>query len=251
MPIAPYDIFTQSELTPTMFPERMLKASLPVAANLHMAKGTVVGVVTSAAQNDVQTLSQASATGGTFTITFGFGTVFTTAPIPYNASAAQVQSALQALPNIGAGSVSCTGGALGSAGVVCTFGGNLANQPQPVFAINNAGLVGSGAAVTVAHTTTGIANGALEPYASGNSDGSQTPIGILVVEVATDTQGNVTYGPLPTGNGFGSIRHVAPIAIAGYFNTADLTGLDTNAATKLGRLIQGTTSVGVLCVTGA
>jgi hypothetical protein len=250
MPIAPYDVYTQSELTPAMFPERMLKASLPVTANLHMLKGTVVGVSTASAEDDVQTLTQASATGGAFTITFGFGTVYTTAPIPYNATAAQVQAALQGLTNIGAGNVSCTGGALGSSGVVCTFGGALANQPQPLMAVNNAGLTGSGAAVTVAHTTTGVANGAMEPYLSTNTDGSQTPIGILVIEVSTDTQGNVTYGPLPVGNGFGAIRHVAPIAISGYFNTADLTGLDTNAVSKLGRLIEGTTSVGVLCVTG-
>jgi len=251
MPIAPYDIYTQSELTPAFFPERMLKASLPVAANLSMALGTVVGVCTSPNGDDVQTLTQASATGGTFTITFGFGTVYSTAPIPYNATAAQVQSALQALPNIGAGNMSCTGGALGSSGVVCTFGGALANQPQPIFAINNAGLTGSSAAVTVAHTTLGVANGAMEPYASGNTDGSQTPIGILVVQVSTDTQGNVTYGPQPIGNGFGAVRHVAPLAISGYFNAADLTGLDTNAVSKLGRLIEGTTSSGVLCVTGA
>ncbi len=251
MPIAPYDIYTQSELTPAMFPERMLKASLPVAANLHMVKGTVVGICTANAANDVQTLSQASSTGGTFSITFGFGTVYTTAPIPYNATAAQVQAALQALPNIGSGNVICTGGALGSAGVACTFGGSLANQPQPTFAINEAGLVGSGANVSVTHTTLGVANGAMEPYVSSNTDGSQTPVGLLAVEVATDTQGNVTYGPLPIGNGFGAVRHVAPIAISGYFQTGDLTGLDSNAVSKLGRLIDGTTSAGVLCVTGA
>ena len=251
MPIAPYDIYTQSELTPAMFPERMLKAALPVAANQHLVKGTIVGLVTSSSASDVQTLTQASATGGTFTITFGFGTVYTTAPIAYNATAAAVQAALQALPNIGAGNVTCTGGALGTAGVVCTFAGALANQPQPIFAINNAGLIGSGAAVSVAHTTVGVANGAMEAYASGNTDGSQTPIGILAVEVATDPQGNVSFGPLPTGNGFGAVRHVAPIAISGYFNTADLTGLDSNAVSKLGRLIDGTTSAGVLCVTGA
>lgn len=251
MPIAPYDTYSQSELTPAMFPERMLKASLPVAANQHLVKGTIVGVVTSASANDVQTLTQSSATGGTFTLTFGSSTVYTTAPIAYNASAATVQAALQQLPNIGSGNVICTGGGLGSAGVVCTFSGALANQPQPVFTVNNAGLTGSGAAVAVAHTTPGVSNGALEPYVSSNSDGSQTPMGILVVEVSTDSQGNVTFGPLPTGNGFGAVRHVAPVAISGYFNTADLTGLDSNAVSKLGRLIEGTTSVGVLCVTGA
>ena len=148
--------------------------------------------------------------------------------------------------------MTCTGGALGTAGVVCTFAGNLASQPQPIFAINNAGLTGGGAAVSVAHTTLGIANGTMEAYASGNSDGSQIPVGILAVEVATDTQGNVTYGPLPTGNGFGAIRHVALASRStGYFQCADLTGLDANAVSKLGRLIDGTTTSGVLCLTGA
>lgn len=251
MPIAPYDLYTQAELTPAMFPERMLKASLPVAANQHLVKGTVVGIVTNASTSDVQTLSQASATGGTFTITFGFGTVYTTTPIAYNATAAQVQAALQALPNIGSGGITCTGGALGSAGVVCTFAGALASQPQPIMVINGTGLTGSGAAVSVSHTTAGVSNGALVPYASGNSDGSQTPIGLLTVEVSVDPQGNISFGPLPVGNGFGAVRHVAPVAIAGYFNTADLTGLDSNAVSKLGRLISGTTSAGVLCVTGA
>ena len=251
MPIAPFDIFTQSELTPAMFPQRMLKASLPVAANVHLAKGTVVGINTNANASCVQTLTQASATGGTFTISFGFGNVYTTAPLAYNASAAQVQAALQGLANIGSGGVTCTGGPLGTGGIACAFAGALANQPQPLFVVNSGGLTGSGAAVTAAMTTAGNANGSLEAYASTNTDGSQNPVGLIVVEIATDPTGNVTYGPLPTGNGFGAVRHVAPIAIAGYFNTADLTGLDTNAVNKLGRLIDGTTSAGVLCVTGA
>ena len=177
--------------------------------------------------------------------------MYTTAPLAYNATAATIQSALQALPNIGSGNITCTGGALGSAGVVCTFAGALANQPQPIFVINGASLTGAGAAVSVNHTTPGVANGALVAYASGNSDGSQTPIGLLAVEAATDPQGSVSFGPLPIGNGFGAIRKVVPVAIAGYFNSADLNGLDSNAVSKLGRLISGTTSAGVLCVTGA
>lgn len=364
MPLLPFDTYTQGELTPAFFPEVMRKAALPVAANQHLVKGAVVGICQSANVACVQTLTQASASGGTFTISFGFGTVYTTAPLGYLATAAQIQAALQALPNIGSGGVTCTGGALGTAGVVCTFGGTLANQPQPLFVINNGGLTGAGAAVTAAMTTAGVANNSLEAYSGalqappttapvltdsagagtwlagnylgcytfGNSvgetlpspvaeytsagtkkvhwatianipswvtyvnyyingqfavqkapaaggvaafdvdladvqtvspvpppkvgtatvvtDGSQVPVGLIVVEVSTDPSGNVTYGPLPTGNGFGSVKHVAPIAISGYFNTADLTGLDANAVSKLGRLIDGTTTSGVLCLTG-
>lgn len=249
MPLQQFDSYTQAELTPAMFPERMLKATLPMAANQQLAKGTIVGICTSANTSDVQTLTQA-ATGGTFTLSFGLGSVYTTPAIAWNASAATISAALQALPNIGSGNVGCTGGPLNSGTVAISFaGGALANQPQPLIVING-GLL-TGGALSIAHTTPGVANGSIEPYASGNSDGSQTPVGILAVQASTDPQGNITFGPLPTGNGFGAVRHVAPVAISGYFNTADLSGLDTNAVGKLGRLITGTTTAGVLCVTGA
>ncbi len=255
MPIAPFDQYLQNELTPAFFPERMLKASLRFAANQQLAVGTVVGICTNANADDVQTLTQASATGGTFTLTFlGGGVNQTTPPLAYNATAAAVQAALQALSNIGAGNVTCSGGALGTAGVVCTFGGTMANQPQPLMIVNNGGLTGSGAAVTAVHTTLGTANSAAEAYNADNTDGSQTPVGVLAVEIATDQNGNVCLGPSAGGqatNGFGAVRYVAPICIAGYFNTAGLVGLDTNAVSKLGRLIDGTVSSGVLVITGA
>ena len=65
-------------------------------------------------------------TGGTFTLTFGGQT---TAAIAYNASAATVETALEALSSIGSGNVSCTGGALPGTAVICDFtGGDLAGS---------------------------------------------------------------------------------------------------------------------------
>jgi hypothetical protein len=61
----------------------------------------------SSGTNEVQTITlTGSPTGGTFTLTFNGQT---TAPIAYNASAATVDSALEALSNIGSGDVSVTG----------------------------------------------------------------------------------------------------------------------------------------------
>ena len=57
-------------------------------------------------------------TGGTFTLTYGLET---TAAIAYNAAAAAVVAALEALTGIGAGGVTATGGALPGTPVVVTF----------------------------------------------------------------------------------------------------------------------------------
>lgn len=80
---------------------------------------------------------------GTFTLTFSGQT---TAPIAYNASATDVQAALQSLSTIGAGNVTCTSGPLSSAPVVCTFSGTLAGAPQPL-------LISSSSSVAVQDTS--------------------------------------------------------------------------------------------------
>lgn len=75
--------------------------------------------------NEVQTVTlNNSPTYGTFTLTYSGQT---TAAIPYNATAAQVDAALEALSNIGAGDVTCTGGPLPTTPVTVTFTGALAN----------------------------------------------------------------------------------------------------------------------------
>ena len=61
-------------------------------------------------------------TGGTFTLTF-FGS--TTASLAYSATAAQVQTALQALGSIGAGNVICAGGPLPTIPVFVTWASAL------------------------------------------------------------------------------------------------------------------------------
>ena len=55
--------------------------------------------------DDTQTLRVNNATGGTFTLSLTQGASATTAAIPYNATAAQLQTALEALPNVGVGNV--------------------------------------------------------------------------------------------------------------------------------------------------
>jgi hypothetical protein len=103
---------------------------------------------------DVQTITiTGTPTGGTFVLGFN-GKI--TAPIAYNASAATVQTALQALTTIGSGNVTCTGGSLPGTAVVCTFAGTLAVGLQPLLVAGEGGLTGgSSPATTATHTTPG------------------------------------------------------------------------------------------------
>lgn len=102
----------------------------------------------------VQTLSISNnPNGGSFTLTFGG---LATAPIPFNATSAQVQAALTALAPIGAGNVTCSGGPLPGANVIVTFAGQLAPGPQPTITATSANLFGAGSPqVNVVHTTVG------------------------------------------------------------------------------------------------
>lgn len=91
-----------------------------------------------------------SPTGGTLVLGFQ-GQI--TAPIAYNASAATIQTALRALSTIGGTNVTCTGGPLGSAAVVCTFSGTLVNQTVPLITSNIAGLTGGTPAITIVNAS--------------------------------------------------------------------------------------------------
>lgn len=134
----------------------------PVAFSLLLAKVQSIFLTSDQALtlkaggvNAVQSLtSTGTPAGGTFTRTFGGQT---TAPIPYNATAAQVQAALQALSTIGVGGVIATGGPFPGAPIALTFAGLNAVQPVALTTGNDSGLTGgSSPATTTATTTTGV-----------------------------------------------------------------------------------------------
>jgi hypothetical protein len=109
--------------------------------------------VTPSGTNAVQTVTTTGTpTGGTFTLTFEGRT---TATIAYNASAAVVQAALEALPNIGTGNVLAGGGPLPT-GVTLTFQNALQKRPIAPLTANYAGLTGGTTpTVAIAQTTPG------------------------------------------------------------------------------------------------
>ncbi len=205
-------------------------------AGVSLVAGTILGQVTVAsATNDAQTVTiNGSPTGGTFVLVFA-GQV--TAAIAYNATSATVQAALEALSTIGAGNVAVSGSAGGP--YTCTFQAACAALDQPDLTHIDSLTGGSSPNVSIVHTTHGNPGGMYcKTYASGNSDGSQTPVAILMYDVVVDTFGNMTWG----GGDYGEVHPAAPAYFTGTFRCSELTGIDSNAVTKLGRLVSGDTS---------
>lgn len=89
-------------------------------------------------------------------------------------------------------------------------------------------------------------------YASANVDGTQLPTHILQYACVVDASGNITLGNAPSGGGeWAQTQKGAPGYRSGYFNCADLTGLDANVVTiKRAILTQGTVTAGRVMFTG-
>ena len=98
--------------------------------------------------DEQQTVRATNATGGTFTLTFNGQT---TAALPYNATAAQVDTALEALSNVGANNIQTSGGPVNTANVNVFFRRALQQSDQAQISATGTALTGTGA--TVATTT--------------------------------------------------------------------------------------------------
>jgi hypothetical protein len=103
--------------------------------------------------NEVQTMTiDADVDGGTYTLKFG---AYETAPIAWNALAADIEDALDALGIFADGDVEVTG--LGP--FVFTFGGNYAGGNVPLLVVDGSELTDGGAAIddgaTMVETTPG------------------------------------------------------------------------------------------------
>ena len=96
--------------------------------------------------NENQTVRVTNATGGTFTLTFNGQT---TAPLPFNATAAQVAAALGALSNIGAANIQATGGPVNTANVLVTWKGTFEEQNVATLTSDATALTGTTPTVTI------------------------------------------------------------------------------------------------------
>lgn len=125
-----------------------------------------------AAVSEVQTVTiTGTPTGGSFRLGVRIpgGGVEETGNIAYNAAAAAVDTALEGLPSIGAGDVTCAGGALPGTPVTVTFSGALAGtDPAQIIVTDDSLTGGTTPAVAVTTTTPGGLNLTVTKEAAGS-----------------------------------------------------------------------------------
>lgn len=137
------------------------------------------GVTPVTAVNEVQTATQSGTwTSGTFTASL-LGNI--TAPIAYNATGANVATALNLLNSVGASGFGGSGSA-GGPFVLTASGGNVKAKDIPLIVYNTAGIVGGGTIANV-ETTKGVtATGYGSPKGSLYTD---TSTGIVYAQTGT------------------------------------------------------------------
>jgi hypothetical protein len=244
MPTTPVATFPASGICP-FYPTGYARQSVRLPASVTYPKGQVLGEV--AGNNEVQTITiTGTPTGGTFTVTFGGQT---TAAIAYNATAATVQAALQAMTSIGANNVTVTGGPGPGTPWVVTFRNALGSTNVAQMTTTDSLTGGASPASAVTTTTQGAAGtpGTFRAYDPAGTDGRQIPKGVLEFDCATDASGNITFGTGTAGNWVGAFVQSAPAFFRGCFATGELTGLDEVALANAGwRLVSGTVGNGVV-----
>ncbi|HWK27577.1 MAG TPA: ThuA domain-containing protein [Solirubrobacter sp.] len=147
--------------------------------------------------NETQTLRITNATGGTFTLTFNGQT---TAALAHNATAAQIQAALEALSNIDPGDIAVTGGPINSANVSVNFRGAFAETNVNQITGDTAALEGTGA--TLAATTAANSEGGLftAPFVDARRSAQNTnDLRGKVLRISVQNDGSYT---IPAGNLF-------------------------------------------------
>ncbi len=163
------------------------------------------------AVNEEQTIAiTGSPTGGSFTLSFGGET---TAPIAFNATAAQVDAALEALSTIGAGNVACSGPDLPGGSIVVEFTGALAGQDVALLTIDDSALTGGTSPTgSVTETTTGRS---VQGVLGGDATASLVN-GRIVITDAAEGYSKSDFSMTWSGDG--------TLTTPGYFEVATIGG---------------------------
>jgi len=139
----------------------------------------VTSVTGRGGSNEVQTLTIAAATAGTYTITYAGQT---TSALAYNANAATVQAALIALSNLATGDVVVTGTSVVT-GLTLTFGGTLAGTDV----------------AEITATLTGLGSAAVTTTTAGSADPATNEVQSLAVTGYASGTFTATYDGQTTG----------------------------------------------------
>ena len=238
MPIEASIKYGVNKLIPWFPQEPAQRTTVRLAPNLTLKAGQLLEMVTAA--SEVQTVTgNTGVTAGTYRLSV-LGQW--TAPLAFNANAAAVQAALQALPAVGAGGITVSGGALSTAtAFTLTYAGSLTNTPMPLVGIDVSALTNSGAAIAIAATTQGVSAGTYQAYASGDAKL------VLEYDAKSDTEGNIALSQTNAQMEHGETYPTVSAYYGGVFKCSDLIGLDSGAVADLMAVVwDGDTSTGLI-----
>lgn len=147
----------------------------------------VAAAPTGTPANESQSLALGGATGGTFILNFDFeGLQGSTSAIDFDATAAEIQAALEALRPIKEGNVSVSG-SVGGPFTISFAGGNLANANLPLITDTDSTTGGTGVVVSA------VTNGENKLHLITRQD-DDTPVQFSLVEGFEDeTDGTKLY----------------------------------------------------------
>lgn len=236
MPANPSVSFSNQVLQPQGPAAEAVQGVVNLPGLVDLPAGQVLGLITSntTPRNEVHHITiPAEVDGGTFRLLFGTDL---TAEVSWNADPAVIatalQTALEGLDPIVSGDVAVVGSqaTTGIQTIAITYQGNLANRAIPAPTLIQS--LDNGTA-TIARQTTGHSGpGLAAAYNDANSDGTQTAKCVLMRRTRTDLAGRI----LDERPGAAE-KHSAAVYTKGYFRCSDLTSLDDNAVTDLGKLV--------------
>jgi hypothetical protein len=214
-----------NQLEPQLFPSDARKVAVSnFGVSLALVSGTLLALKTSdsklyayAEANDVQTVTvSGTLSAGSFRLQAvdSAGVLQTTDAIAYNANAATIQTALNAVLGTSAVAVAGT-----IASMTVTFSGTgYAAIRQPLLVVGPTLPTGA-TSYTVTHAA---------------ATGLETAVGILGTDLTTDSSGNMYLGTSSTPTSLNPPVNSTHMFVAGTFNTSDLTGYDAAALVDLG-----------------
>jgi hypothetical protein len=242
------NVYAGRKLLPIYKPEVADELPVNLVPNQVYEAGRILGHIT-VATNDVQTLTvTGTPTGGELTIRVfePYGGGSGTFVLPYNASNATAQGLIRAVVG---NHITVTGGALPGTPLVFTSSGYYGSMPLNLMQIEASTLSGgTNPAGAFVHTTIGGNTGQFGKYTPGASNGLEIARRINAYEVAVDSGGKITFGPVAVEGYNGEVSDSATAYVSGYFKTTDLVGLDADAVADLGRLVHGTVADGILAL---
>jgi hypothetical protein len=180
---------------------------------------------------ELQTISATGATAGNQTLTLGGQT---TGNIAWNATAANVKTALEALSNVAVGDVAVSGGPLNTTPIVITFGGAYAGQDVPLMTIG--GTPFTTTPMTIATTTPGTVNSPAPAVVLGGrlalTSANATPVN-KVVAASRVTQ-NGRLGPQAFGKNSVLYVRTTDVPAAAFVEGAVIFGIEVGPNIKPG-----------------